>query len=192
MTFFLPGRQRIGAHALCVQRSPTAATLSASFLLNHAPNSPEHWLQDLRSHTAAWVMSQKDWRNQGSTSWILAMHWCSIWVKKCDFRVSLFCQSAEAQVIWGGRVKRLLIAYFIGNISAKEYQNAFTYVKVRANHGTFFETQCIFVIVFVEQSLSWASMCTIVPLNKCDIKWTVLGKKTEKIQKNKFLFPQNH
>jgi len=41
--------------------------------------------------------------------------------------------SAEAQVIWGGIVKRLLIAYFIGNISAKKYQNAFTYVKVTAN-----------------------------------------------------------
>jgi len=31
--------------------------------------------------------------------------------------------SAEAQVIWGGIVKRPLIAYFIGNISAKKYQN---------------------------------------------------------------------
>jgi len=38
--------------------------------------------------------------------------------------------SAEAQVIWGGTVKRLLIDYFIGNISTKKYQNAFTYVKV--------------------------------------------------------------
>jgi len=27
--------------------------------------------------------------------------------------------SAEAQVIWGGTLKRLLIAYFISNISAK-------------------------------------------------------------------------
>jgi len=27
--------------------------------------------------------------------------------------------SAEAQVIWGGTVKHLLIAYFIDNISAK-------------------------------------------------------------------------
>jgi len=36
--------------------------------------------------------------------------------------------SAEAQVIWGGVVKHLLIAYFIGNISAKKYQNAFTVI----------------------------------------------------------------
>ena len=34
------------------------------------------------------------------------------------FRV--FPGSAEAQVIWGGIVKRLLIAYFIGNIPAKK------------------------------------------------------------------------
>jgi len=27
--------------------------------------------------------------------------------------------SAESQVIWGGIVKRLVIAYFIGNISSK-------------------------------------------------------------------------
>jgi len=41
--------------------------------------------------------------------------------------------SAEAQVISGGIVKRLLIAYFIGNISAKKYQNPFMCVKVIAS-----------------------------------------------------------
>jgi len=41
--------------------------------------------------------------------------------------------SAEAHVIWGGIVKCLLIAYFIGNISAKKYQNVFMCVKVVAN-----------------------------------------------------------
>ena len=38
--------------------------------------------------------------------------------------------NAEAQVSCGGMVKRLLIAYFIGSISAKKYQNLFTCVKV--------------------------------------------------------------
>jgi len=39
------------------------------------------WLQDLGSHTAAWVwvVSQKDWRNQPATGWILAMHYHSKW-----------------------------------------------------------------------------------------------------------------
>ena len=41
--------------------------------------------------------------------------------------------SVEAQVIWGGIVRRLLIAYFIGNISAKKYQNPFMCVKVIAS-----------------------------------------------------------
>ena len=57
-----PRRQRTGA--LCVQRSPTAAALSTFFPLNHDPKSPKtwtRWLQDLGSHTAAWVwlVSQK-------------------------------------------------------------------------------------------------------------------------------------
>jgi len=38
---------------------------------------------------------------------------------------AIFRGSAEAQVIWGGIVKRPLIAYFIGNISAKKCQNPF-------------------------------------------------------------------
>ena len=41
--------------------------------------------------------------------------------------------SAEAQVIWGGIVKHLLVAYFISSISAKKYQNPFTCVKVIAS-----------------------------------------------------------
>jgi len=47
--------------------------------------------------------------------------------------------SAEAQVTWCGTVKCLLIAYFIGNICAKKYQNPFTCVTVIASQiGTFF------------------------------------------------------
>jgi len=38
--------------------------------------------------------------------------------------------NAEAQVVWGGTVKRLLIAYFMGNISVKIYQNPFMCIKV--------------------------------------------------------------
>ena len=41
--------------------------------------------------------------------------------------------SSQAQVIWGGIIKRFLIAYFIGSISAKKYQNPFTCVKVIAS-----------------------------------------------------------
>jgi len=41
--------------------------------------------------------------------------------------------SAEAQVISGGIAKRLLTAYFIGNIYAKKYQNLFMCAKVIAS-----------------------------------------------------------
>jgi len=41
--------------------------------------------------------------------------------------------SAKAQVTSGGIVKRLLIAYFIGKIFAKKYQNPFMFVKVIAS-----------------------------------------------------------
>jgi len=136
MTLFLPGRQRIGAHALCVQHTPTAAALSTSFLLNHAPDSPE--LNALitrfrKSYSSVRISREsKNWRNQGATGWILAMHWYITWVKKMWFSCfSVLPGSVEAHVIWGGKVKRLLIAYFISNISAKEYQNALSCVKVR-------------------------------------------------------------
>jgi len=47
---------------------------------------------------------------------------------------------AEAQVIWGGIVKRLLIAYFFGNIYAKKVSKS---IYVRQSYskpkvGTFF------------------------------------------------------
>ena len=52
----------------------------------------------------------------------------------CDFYVSPFLPgSAEAQVIWGGIVKHLLIAYFIGNVFAEKYQNPFMCVNVIAS-----------------------------------------------------------
>jgi len=71
-------------NTLCVQHSPTPAALLTSFLLNHAPQQPcslDTSITWFRSHTAswAWVVSQKDWRNQTASS-IQAMHWYSIWV----------------------------------------------------------------------------------------------------------------
>jgi len=67
------------------------------------------------------VLSQKDWRNQAATSWIVAMHWLEYLSEKKRFSCfPVLPGSAEAQVISGDTVKRLFIAYFIGNISAKK------------------------------------------------------------------------
>ena len=53
--------------------------------------------------------------------------------------------SAEAQVRCGEKIKYTLIAYFLGNIYAKNCRNRTVYVKIIASckGGTFFETQCI-------------------------------------------------
>jgi len=53
----------------------------------------------------------------------------SIWVKMWFSCFPVLPGSAEAQVIWGDILKHILIAYFIGNISAKKYQNLFMCVK---------------------------------------------------------------
>jgi len=57
----------------------------------------------------------------------------SNWVKYVISCLRVLPGSAEAQVTWGGIVKRLLIAHFISNISVKKYQNPFTCVKVIAS-----------------------------------------------------------
>jgi len=57
----------------------------------------------------------------------------SNWVENVISCFSVLPGSAEAQVIWRGIVKRLLITYFIGNISAKTYQNPFMCVKAIAS-----------------------------------------------------------
>jgi len=71
-----------------MQNIPTAAALSTSFLLSHAPNSPE-----------------------------------------LNALITRFRQLYIAIIV----TLVAIIAYFIGNISAKKYQNAFTCVKVIAN-----------------------------------------------------------
>jgi len=52
--------------------------------------------------------------------------------------------SAEALVRCGGKIKYILIAYFLGNICAKNCRNRTVYVKIiAAKGGTFFETQLV-------------------------------------------------
>jgi len=52
--------------------------------------------------------------------------------------------SAEAVVRCGGKIKYILIAYFLGNIYAKNCRNRTVYVKIigSCKGGMFFETQC--------------------------------------------------
>jgi len=84
--------------------------------------------------------SSSDWLNSGKAEW-----------KNAIFMFPILPGSAEAQVIWGGIVKHNLIAYFIGNISAKKYQNRFTCVTgySKPKMARLFETQCTCFAVWV-------------------------------------------
>jgi len=65
--------------------------------------------------------------------------------EKYDFRVSRFCQVVHKHKLFEVAYS-LLIAYFIGNISAKKYQNPFMLVRVIANQRwDVFETQRVMV-----------------------------------------------
>jgi len=87
-----------------------------------------HWLQDLGSHTAAWV-----WVVSRMTEEIKQQ---LVEFRKCtntafEWKMQLSCfpalpGSTETQAIWGDIIKWLLIAYFIGNICAKN-------IKVRSH-----------------------------------------------------------
>ena len=143
-----PRRQR--SDALCMQHSPTAAALSTSFILNHAPNSPElnaliTWFNASFSSVSMSCESKKieEFKQQLVECWqcTTAFEW------EMQFScLNVLPGSGEAQVtycIWGGIVKRLMISYFITNVSAKKYQNPFTYVKFIASQmWDIFETRC--------------------------------------------------
>jgi len=127
MTFFLSGRQRIGAHALCVQHSATAAALSTSFLPNHAPFQrclAERIHHKIRELYSSMSMSCESNRLKENKNRLVEFWQCTV-IQHLSEKMRFSCfpalpGSAEAQVTWGGTVKRLLIAYFISNISAKK------------------------------------------------------------------------
>ena len=53
--------------------------------------------------------------------------------EKTQFWVFCSSGSAEAQVRWGGKIKYILIAYFLGNTCAKNYRNWTVYAKIIAS-----------------------------------------------------------
>jgi len=79
-------------------------------------------------------MSHESKRSKKSSSdWLSSGNALIQRVKNAMFMFLVLPGSAEAQVACGGIVKCLLIAYFIGSISAKKYRNQFTCVKVIAS-----------------------------------------------------------
>jgi len=132
------------------------------------PTSPSwrHWLQDLGSHTAAYDRESKrlkksssDWLNSGN-----ALNLAS--EKNAIFVFPVLLGSAEAQVIWDGIIKRLLITYFIGSTSAKKN------IKIRsrvsklqqAKGGTFLRHG---VQSYVQLNLMTILNTLLIPLALC-------------------------
>ena len=70
---------------------------------------------------------------KSSSGWLISGNALIQQAKNAILVIPVLPGSAETQVTSGGIVKRLLIAYFIGNISAKEYQNPFMCIKVIAS-----------------------------------------------------------
>jgi len=95
-----PRRQRTGA--LCVQHSPTAAALSTSFLLYHAPNNPKlnALITRFRESYSSMRMSRESKRlKESSTDWLNSGNALIQRVKNAIFVFTVLPGSTEAQVI---------------------------------------------------------------------------------------------
>jgi len=112
------------------------------------PNSPElnALITRFRESYSSVSMSRESKRLKKSNSnWLNSGNALIQRVKSAIFVFPVLPDSAEAQVIWAGIVKHLLISYFIGRICAK---NIFlksihvcqSYSKPKV--GRFFETRC--------------------------------------------------
>jgi len=72
---------------------------------------------------------------KSSRNWLHSGNALIQWVKNAIFVFVVLPGSSQAQVIWDGIVKRLLIAYFIDSLLffCQKYRNPFTCVKVIAS-----------------------------------------------------------
>ena len=106
--------------------------------LNHAPPKKSPKLNALitsfrESYSSVSMSRESERLKKSSSDWLNSGNALIQRVKNAIFVFPVLPGSAGAQVNWGGVVKCLLIAYFIDSISAKKYQNPFTYVRVIAS-----------------------------------------------------------
>jgi len=138
MTFFSLRKTAHWCTGIARATQSSCGSLDFLSLKPYPPNSPicTHWLQDLGSHIEqreheSWVKKTEEIKERLVDFWQ-----CTDTAFESNMRFScfpVFPGSAEAHIIWGGKVKCFLVAHFMANISAKKYQNAFTCVKVIAN-----------------------------------------------------------
>jgi len=119
----------------------TVQLLQRCRLLSPEPCPPiapswTYWLQLTRfreSCSSASMSCESKILKKSSSNWLNSGNALIQRVKNGIFVLAVLPASAETQVIWGGVVMRLLIAYFIGSISGKIYQNPFRCIKVIAS-----------------------------------------------------------
>jgi len=103
------GSQKTAQWCFCVQHSPTAAALSTCFLLNHAPQKPRAERIDYRIQGVIQQCWYESWvKNIEEIKQGLVEFWqrTNKAIKNAIFIFLILPDNAEAQVIWGGVVKR--------------------------------------------------------------------------------------
>ena len=146
----------------CFVRATQSNYCSADDFLSAEPcrQSPSwmHWLQDWGSHTAVVVSRESKRLKKSSSDWLNSGNALIQRVKNAIFVFPVLSCSAEAHVIWGGILKRLLIACFIGDISVKKISKS---IHVHQNYSTpevglFLRHVVHWFCFFVRTSLRWA------------------------------------
>ena len=79
-----------------------------------------------QSYSSVRMSRESNRLKKSSSGWLISGNALIQQAKNAILVIPVLPGSAETQVTSGGIVKRLLIAYFIGNISAKKCQNPFT------------------------------------------------------------------
>jgi len=138
-------------HLLPLPQSP----LFPAGLPTHLASSSSIWGLALVDIMRIYKLYLLTYKTEAANGWSLAMQYI-IWVKKCNFHVST--GSAEALVIWGGKIKHLLIiAYFLDNISWWHFclELSKSVHVVLSNHRyNIFEMQCSFSLCSVQVVLA--------------------------------------
>ena len=138
---------------VCItQFNSCCAKLSTSCLLSYGPNRPE--LNSINYeiygvYTSVNVSLKSTKLKKSSSNWLnygkAVIQQLS---KKCNFRVSVFCQVVQKHYL-GEVGKNHLNACYLGNIPAKNYQNRLMYVEVIATPSivVFLDSLCIKLMV---------------------------------------------
>jgi len=127
-------------------------------------NSPELNFTDCKIYGV--IIAARTWVASIKTEYIKPATWLKPgnaavqnWVKECHFIFFISPGNAEALLRSGGKIRYLLIAYFLISICAKLFQNRFLYVRILARQMTFLLGHSVFLVM--DGYFQW-SICSIL------------------------------